>query len=58
VYRGRVDIMDYRRVEELNKEATEAEDNDEAEQDNEVIWIIVKYILKCAEELKELGYEL
>jgi hypothetical protein len=23
--------MDYRRVEELNKEATEAEDNDEAE---------------------------
>lgn len=25
--------MDYRRVEELNKEATEAEDNDEAEQE-------------------------
>ena len=50
--------MDYRRVEELNKEATEAEDNDEAEQDNEVIGIIVKYILKYAEALKELGYEL
>lgn len=50
--------MDYSRIEELNKEAIEAEDNDEVEQDNEAIGIIVKHILKCAEELKELGYEL
>lgn len=50
--------MDYSRIEELEKEAIEAEDNDEVEQDNEVIWVIVKHILECAEELKELGYEL
>lgn len=50
--------MDYSRIEELNKEVIEAEDNDEAEQDNEAIGIMVKYILKCVEELKELGYEL
>ena len=29
--------MDYRRVEELNKEATEAEDNDEAEDRKSVV---------------------
>lgn len=32
--------MDYSRIEELEKEAIEAEDNDEVEQDNEAIWII------------------
>lgn len=50
--------MDYSRIEELNNEAMEEEDNDETETDNEAIEIIVKHILECAEELKELGYEL
>lgn len=52
--------MDYSRIEELNKEAIEAieEDNDEVEQDNDAIGIIVKHILECVEELKELRYEL
>lgn len=50
--------MDYSRIEELNNEAIEAEDNDETETDNEAIEIIIKHILECAEELKELGYEL
>lgn len=50
--------MDYSRIEELEKEAIEAEDNDEMEIGNEALEIIVKHILGCAEELKELGYEL
>lgn len=50
--------MDYSRIEELNNEAIEAEDSDETETDNKAIEIIIKHILECAEELKELGYEL
>ena len=51
--------MNYSRVEELRNEAIETEDNDEEmEIGNEAVEVIVKHILECAEELKELGYEL